>query len=143
MIQAIRGDKFVDDRGEICFVNDFNFDSVRRFYIVRNHSRNFVRAWHGHLNEGKYVYCVSGSAIVAAIRMEDMEKDNPVIFRTILSSISPTVLFIPAGYANGFMSLVDDMSLIFFSTSTLDQSKNDDTRYSADKFRHVWKVEER
>jgi dTDP-4-dehydrorhamnose 3,5-epimerase len=40
------------------------------------------------------------------------------------------------------MSLTDDTRLMFFSTSTLDESKNDDVRYDA---RHwdIWTIEER
>jgi dTDP-4-dehydrorhamnose 3,5-epimerase len=40
------------------------------------------------------------------------------------------------------MSLTDDTRLIFFSTSTLEESKGDDVRYDA---RHwdIWTIEER
>jgi dTDP-4-dehydrorhamnose 3,5-epimerase len=60
----------------------------------------------------------------------------------VLAAKKPSVLFIPAGYANGFMSLTADAQLMFFSTSTLEESKGDDIRYDA---RHwdIWKVEER
>ena len=59
-----------------------------------------------------------------------------------LSAAQPKVLFIPAGYANGFMSLTDDTRLIFFSTSTLDESKEDDVRYDA-RYWNIWTIEER
>ena len=51
-----QGGLFSDDRGHLRFVNDFNFEGVKRFYQVENHSKNFIRAWHGHEKEGKYVY---------------------------------------------------------------------------------------
>ena len=38
----------VDDRGQLRFVNDFNFANVKRFYQVENHRQGFIRAWHGH-----------------------------------------------------------------------------------------------
>ena len=140
----LSGGLAVDDRGEVGFVNAFDFSGVRRFYTVRNHRSGFVRAWHAHRNEAKYVTAVSGAALVGAVRIDDWErpgKSLPVT-RHVLAAAQPKVLFIPAGYANGFMSLTDDTRLMFFSTRTLDESKNDDFRYDA---RHwdIWTVEER
>ena len=73
IVPTIKGKTFVDDRGSLRFVNDFSFadTKIKRFYQVENHERGFIRAWHGHKIEGKYVYVVKGSAWVAAIDMED------------------------------------------------------------------------
>ena len=138
------GDLAVDDRGQVTFVNDFDFAGVKRFYTVRNHRQGFVRAWHAHRREAKYVTVVAGAALVGAVRISDWEspsRDTPVS-RYVLSGDKPRVLFIPPGYANGFMSLSADAHLIFFSSSTLQDSLGDDTRYDA---RHwdIWTVEER
>lgn len=140
----LSGGLAVDDRGEVGFVNAFDFSGVRRFYTVRNHRSGFVRAWHAHRNEAKYVTAVSGAALVGAVRIDDWERPGKAlpVTRHVLAAAQPKVLFIPAGYANGFMSLTDDTRLMFFSTRTLDESKNDDFRYDA---RHwdIWTVEER
>jgi len=134
----------VDDRGELGFVNDFNFDGVKRFYTVANHHQGFVRAWHGHKREAKYVTAVSGAAVIGAVRVDNWDqpsRDVPVD-RFVLSAHKPSVLYIPAGYANGFMSLTADLKLMFFSTTTLEQSQGDDFRFDA---RHwdIWQVVER
>lgn len=134
----------VDDRGEVGFVNEFNFAGVKRFYIVRNHRQGFVRAWHGHKKESKYVTVTSGAALIAAVQLDDWDKpssDLPVV-RHVLSASKPSVLFIPAGYANGFMSLTEDATLMFFSNSTLEESKGDDFRFDA-RLWDVWNVVER
>lgn len=140
----IPGGLAVDDRGAVGFANDFNFDQVRRFYTVANHRSGFVRAWHAHRNEAKYVTVVKGSAVIGAVLVDDWDhpsKDTPVN-RFVLSEHKPSVLFIPKGYANGFMSLTDDTKLMFFSTSALADSLNDDIRYDS---RHwdIWHVAER
>jgi dTDP-4-dehydrorhamnose 3,5-epimerase-like enzyme len=140
----LEGDIRVDDRGTVGFVNDFDFAGVKRFYTVANHRQGFVRAWHAHRNEAKYVTAVSGAALVGAVRIDDWE--NPSrdleVERFVLSARRPSVLFIPAGYANGFMSLTPDAKLMFFSTVSLQDSLGDDYRFDA---RHwdVWTVEER
>lgn len=139
-----KGGLSVDDRGTVSFVNDFDFKNVKRFYVVENHKQGFIRAWHGHKNESKYVFVVKGSAVVAAVKIDNWENPskNLQVNRFTLSDKTPSVLFIPAGYANGFMSLSEDAKLIFYSTSELKDSLNDDIRFDA-HYWDVWKVEER
>ena len=107
----------VDDRGSVAFVNGFQFDEVKRFYIVSNHKAGFVRAWHAHKLEAKAVMVVHGAAIVAAVPIDNWDKPSKdaKIFRHILSCEKPGVFCIPPGYANGFMSLTSDAKLMFFS----------------------------
>jgi dTDP-4-dehydrorhamnose 3,5-epimerase len=142
--QLMVGDCAVDDRGEVAFINDFDFRGVKRFYMVSNHRAGFVRAWHGHRKEGKYVLAVSGAAVVAAVAIDDWESPSLdlKVHRHVLSAAKPRVLFIPPGYANGFMSLTADTKLMFFSTLTLDESKGDDIRFDARRW-DVWTVDER
>jgi len=134
----------IDDRGGIGFVNDFDFSGVKRFYWVANHRSGFIRAWHAHRHEGKYVTVVKGSALIGAVQIDDW--DNPSkeqkVHRYVLSEYKPSVVFIPAGYANGFMSLTEDAKLMFFSTSTLEDSQGDDVRYDA-YYWNPWQVVER
>jgi dTDP-4-dehydrorhamnose 3,5-epimerase-like enzyme len=134
----------VDDRGEVGFVNDFDFAGVRRFYTVKNHGVRFVRAWHAHRREGKYVTAVDGAAIVAAVKIDNWEKPSRDlrVDRFVLSAQKPSVLFIPPGYANGFMSLTADLKLMFFSTSTLQESADDDIRFDS-RLWDAWQVAER
>ena len=134
----------VDDRGEVGFVNDFKFDMVKRFYSVRNHRSFFVRAWHGHKLESKYVTVAQGSAIIAAVKIDNWDKPSKgaKVERFVLSAKKPAVLFIPSGYANGFMSLTEDTKLFFFSTSSIEESKGEDFRYDA-HYWDPWQVVER
>lgn len=139
-----KGGLAVDDRGTVSFVNDFNFEGVKRFYVVENHKQGFVRAWHAHKKESKYVMVVKGSAVIGAVQIDDWDKPSKdlKIHRYVLSEKNPSVLFIPAGYANGFMSLSEDAKIIFYSTSELKESLNDDFRFDA-HYWEAWQVEER
>ncbi len=141
---VIAGASSVDDRGVVGFVNDFHFTGVKRFYTVRNHKQGFIRAWHAHKKEAKYVTAVQGSAVVGAVAIDDWENPSPQaeVHRFILSAKSPSVLYIPAGYANGFMSLTGDTIMVFFSTATLEESKGDDIRYDS-RYWDIWNVVER
>ena len=102
----ICGDIGIDDRGAVSFINEFDFQGVKRFYVVENHRANFIRAWHAHKNEGKYVFVAKGSAIVAATRIDNWEKPSKdtEIFRYVLSETKPSVLFIPPGLCGQLLS---------------------------------------
>lgn len=143
-VELIQGGLAIDDRGQIQFCNDFDLSVIRRFYTVSNHASHFIRAWHGHKKETKYAYVVSGAAIVAAVKIDDWDapsKDLDVK-RFVLSEKKPGVLKIPAGYANGFKTLLPDTKIMFFSTSSLEESLGDDYRFEA-HYWNPWDVEER
>jgi|SRR4051794_33514516 dTDP-4-dehydrorhamnose 3,5-epimerase-like enzyme len=133
-----------DDRGELGFVNDFRFEGVKRFYTVANYRQGFIRAWHGHKREAKYVTAVSGAAVVGAVRIDNWDEPSRdlAVDRFVLSAHKPSVLYIPSGFANGFMSLTPDLKLMFFSTSSLDESQGDDFRFDA-RYWDIWQIVER
>jgi len=145
-VRLIPGGIAVDDRGCLTFANDFNFYGVKRFYQVQNFSPSTIRAFHGHLKEAKYVYVAKGSAIVAAVELDDIKSPskNKKVNRFILSDKKPQVLFIPPKYANGFRPLEEDTRILFFSTSSLEESKGDDYRFPVDYWgKEVWEIENR
>lgn len=138
----LEGSVAIDERGEVGFVNDFDFVGVKRFYWIRNHRSGFVRAWHAHRREAKYITVVQGAALIGAVKIDDWgnpSKDSKV-WRYVLSAHKPSILQIPSGYANGFMSLSEDTKVIFFSTSTLEESQVDDVRYPPEYW-NIWTVE--
>lgn len=136
-VKIMSGGVAVDDRGSVCFVNDFDFTNVKRFYQVENHRKGFIRAWHGHKKEGKYVYVASGTALIGVVDMETNQ-----LQKFVLSHKTPKVLWIPPGNYNGFKSLEEGTKIIFFSTSTLDESLGDDIREEYDKW-NIWDEEYR
>lgn len=136
-IKLINGGLVVDDRGTVRFVNDFDFNGVKRFYQVENHQKGFIRAWHGHKKEGKYVYISSGTALVGVVDLKTQK-----VKKFILSDKKPQVLWIPANHANGFMNLEDNTNILFFSTSTLKESAGDDIRFPYDQW-NIWEIEYR
>jgi dTDP-4-dehydrorhamnose 3,5-epimerase len=143
-VRVYEGGLAVDDRGQLTFVNEFDFQGVKRFYMVSNHRAGFVRAWHAHKREAKYVTVVSGAAVVGAVEIDNWDSPSPIapVQRFVLSAHKPRVIYIPAGYANGFMSLTADLQIMYFSTATLADSHGDDFRFPA-RYWDIWDVEER
>jgi dTDP-4-dehydrorhamnose 3,5-epimerase-like enzyme len=138
------GDLAIDDRSDIAFVNNFHLENIKLFYIMSSHCTGFVHAWHAHHYETKYITVAQGAAIIAAVAIDNWEQPskNVGIYRYILSAQKPTVLYIPPGYANGFMTLMTNTKLIHFSTSTLEESHNDEIHYEA-RYWDAWQMSER
>lgn len=141
VVKKIKGVTFQDKRGSVSFANDFNFKGVKRFYLVENSSIDIIRAFHGHMKEEKYVYVTSGSILLCTVFLDDKKnpsRDNK-IERFILRADKPEIVHIPIAYANGFKSLEPHSKVIFFSTSTLEESLEDDYRFPADYWgKKVW-----
>ena len=143
--QVFEGGIGIDDRGFISYCNDFNFNGVKRFYQVSNYNNDIIRAFHGHNNEEKYVFVPKGSIMVLIVPIEELiNKTYRKVYKYILSSMKPSVLYIPRGYANGFRTLEDNTIIQFYSTSTLEDSLDDDIRFSPMILgKEIWLTENR
>jgi dTDP-4-dehydrorhamnose 3,5-epimerase len=148
MILRTNGDIATDDRGIIRFVNDFHFENVKRFYQVENHEAGFIRAWHGHKKEGKYVYVAKGSILLGIISMEENRDERFILtqrtnerYRIVLTAGKPQILFIPPGCYNGFKTLQPDTIVFFFSTLTMEEAQGDDYRLKYDEFNDIFKFD--
>jgi dTDP-4-dehydrorhamnose 3,5-epimerase len=138
---VFQGNKIFDDRGSLGFINGFDVSEFKRFYLIENHSVNFIRAWHGHLKETKAIIMVKGEALVCAVELDSTTNPskNSEVTRIVLSATSPSALYIPAGYANGFMTLSTDAKLLVFSSTTVEESQGDDYRFAYDYW-NPWNI---
>ena len=142
-IEMIEGGVVYDDRGSVTFVNNFSFQKIKRFYQVENLSPEIIRAFHGHEYEEKYVFVSKGSIKLVCAKINQKRIVGPPCIYT-LNSKKPSILKIPKGFANGFKVLKTDTVVIFFSTSSLEESKNDDLRFDWDIFgKEIWEIKNR
>lgn len=79
--------------------------------------------------------------MLAAVKIDNWENPDKAleIERFVLAEDKPGVLFVPGGYAHGFMTLRADTRLFFFSTAALGESLDDDVRYPYDHW-NPWTV---
>ena len=122
-VQIIKGGFFSDKRGSMRFVNDFHFGDVKRFYFIKHPHTETVRAWQGHQFEKMYFYPISGSFVVAWVKIDDFENpslDLKAEFH-ILSAENSEIISIPKGYANGLKALEHNSEIMILSDMDLDQ----------------------
>lgn len=142
--RLIPGGCAADDRGRVYFANEFDLADCRRMYITENYSQGTVRAWHAHRLERKWVLAVSGAALTCCVEIDDWESPSAEVevHRFVLDAANPSVLEVPAGYANGAMSLLPDTKLLYLSNAALGESLDDDFRFPA-RYWDPWSVPER
>lgn len=142
--KLITGNRIFDNRGSVRFNNNFIFKDIKRFYTVHNYQKNFIRAWHGHFKEEKFIGCIKGTFQISAVKIEKKKKPNKKnkIFTYYLNQSNNDFVYIPKGFANGSMSLEDNSELLIFSTSTVQDSLKDDYRFSS-KYWNPWIINER
>ncbi len=114
---------FKDKRG--VFFESFNKKSLEKTlntplnFVQDNHSvskKGVLRGLHfqtGNFAQAKLVRVVKGAVLDVVV---DLRKDSPTYlkhFKTILTSESPRMLFIPKGMAHGFLALEDDTVFLY------------------------------
>ena len=136
----IEGTSAIDHRGKVSYVNDFQFDGVKRFYIIQNPQAYFVTVWQCHKHEEKYFTVIQGTALICAVKIDnwDNPSKDPPIQEFILSAEQPAILKIPKGFANGIMNFTKDTKTLIFATTTLSETSKDDIRLTPDYW-NPWK----
>jgi dTDP-4-dehydrorhamnose 3,5-epimerase len=139
--------RFEDQRG--LFVKTFHapefrelglpFEPREEFYSMS--SRNVLRGMHFQLPpaaHAKLVYCLGGKVLDVVL---DMRKGSPrfgEVFSCELSAAPGRVLFIPAGFAHGFLAL-EDNSLMVYKTDAVHDSERE-SGIAWDSFGFKWPV---
>jgi dTDP-4-dehydrorhamnose 3,5-epimerase len=137
---------YVDDRGYLTQViqeTDGLMPSIKRIYVTGNFAKGVIRGYHKHSREWKGFFVPSGAAKFVLV---DDRKDSPTyknIDTFVLSPRSSSILIIPTGVYNGWMSLDDSTILLGISSDPFDRGNPDDVRVPPDTYGDVWTVKGR
>jgi len=126
-VQVIRPRVFTDARGS--FVKTFHapafreagrpFEPQEEFFSTS--AKNVLRGMHFQLPpaaHAKLVYCVAGRVLDVVL---DLRKSSPTFGRSYtreLNDKNRELLFIPIGFAHGFLALADGATMVY-QTSTV------------------------
>jgi dTDP-4-dehydrorhamnose 3,5-epimerase len=110
---------FIDKRGE--FFEIYREKDLNEKFIQDNISiskKNTLRGLHFQYNppQGKLVSVVKGSVIDIILDIRKNSKTYGKVFTIVLSEKNKKQVWIPAGYAHGFLSLEDDTILFYKCT---------------------------
>jgi dTDP-4-dehydrorhamnose 3,5-epimerase len=125
------GNRHLDLRGKISFINDCDLSKAKRFYVIEPAGTEVVRAWQGHKQEEKWFYVVEGSFKIVLVKPDNWQHPslNLPVEEHKLSADKIQILHIPGGYANGFKALESKSKIMVFSSFTAEESMKDDFRF--------------
>ena len=125
-VMLIEPKSFSDTRGEFSELfkqSEFTQNGITKPFVQTNFSiskKGVLRGLHFQKDpqaQAKLVHVVSGSAFDVAV---DIRKDSPYYGKWIsvtLSSEKRNMIYVPEGFAHGFMALEDDTRLVYNCTA--------------------------
>ena len=119
--------KFEDDRGlfhKVYNCDEFkklsiNFEPKEQFFSIS--SKNVLRGMHFQIKQyaqAKLVSCLSGKILDVIVDLRNNSESFKKVISVELDSKKPYALYIPVGFAHGFVSL-QEKSIMQYLTSTV------------------------
>jgi len=142
---------FTDGRGfflESYKESDFAAAGIDERFVQDNHSlsqKNILRGLHfqrAPKAQGKLVRVISGTVWDVAV---DIREDSPTFKRwhgVELSAENKLMLYIPPGFAHGFVALTDDVHLLYKCTEEYDAALDTGIRWNDQDLAIDWPVDE-
>jgi dTDP-4-dehydrorhamnose 3,5-epimerase-like enzyme len=127
----IVGNRHEDTRGNLLFVNDFDLQQVRRFYVIIPSDTVSIRAWQGHKTEQKWFFCTQGCFTINYVQPDDWvnPSGSELVTKVVLEANIPRVLHLTGGFVTGIKANTSGAILTVFSDVDLAISKADDYRF--------------
>ena len=149
-VKVVEPNVFVDERG--FFYESYNQQKFNEaigkevLFVQDNHSKSSKGVLRGlHYQEppfeqGKLVRVASGEVFDVAV---DLRSDSPTYGQwvsQILSAKNKKQLWIPEGFAHGFLTLSDDAELLYKTTNFYNQASESTIRYDSNLFNIEWPI---
>jgi|SRR6056297_2311295 len=140
---------FSDDRGwflESYKNSDFFAHGIKENFVQDNHSRsikNVIRGLHyqRHPNaQGKLVRCTKGKILDVAV---DLRKGSPSYgeyYSQELSEENKLMLYVPVGFAHGFLTLSDEAEIQYKNTAEYHPASDGGIRFDDKRIGIQWPV---
>ncbi len=133
--KLIKGGNHSDNRGRICFNNDFNTENIKRIYTIENKNIGYIRAWQGHAIESRCFSAIQGHFEIRLIKIDNWEKPmkkvKPFVYE--LKADTLDVIYVPKGYVSSIQAIEENSKLLAMSDYLLGEVK-DEYRYEPDYF---------
>tara|TARA_E500000331_G_scaffold145142_1_gene141300 strand:- start:893 stop:1414 length:522 start_codon:yes stop_codon:yes gene_type:complete len=120
----IKGKKFSDKRG---YFRELLVEKIIKkkliFHVVSKTNKNFLRGLHLQRNkgQGKYISVVKGKIFDVAVDCRKKSKTYGKYYKIILSSKNCSSVYIPPGFAHGFLGLDNENIVVYHCTQYRDK----------------------
>jgi dTDP-4-dehydrorhamnose 3,5-epimerase len=142
----IKPDVYMDDRG--FFMESFRSDMFEKLgipteFMQENHSKSDINVLRGlHFQwkkpQGKLIRVISGKAVFVEI---DIRPNSPTLYQHVmveLNSDNKYMLWVPPGFANGFLSLSNNTEIIYKCTEIYNPTGESGISWNDPKLKINW-----
>lgn len=136
-----------DDRGYLMEIARAHGDELHavvhqfgQVYLVGDHVRGTIRAYHKHAQTWDWFCIVHGAA--KFVLKDDRQGSSTYgnMMTIVMSERAPKLLTVPPDVWHGWMSLEDDTLLISIASHTYNREQPDETRIPPHSFTNVWRI---
>jgi dTDP-4-dehydrorhamnose 3,5-epimerase len=136
-----------DERGfflESYKQSEFTKNGIKESFIQDNHSKStygVLRGLHYQLNplaQGKLIRCVEGTIFDVAV---DIRIGSPTFGRWVgyeLSAENKSMLYIPTGFAHGFLTISPEAQLLYKTTNEYSVAHDRGIKYNDPSIGIIW-----
>jgi dTDP-4-dehydrorhamnose 3,5-epimerase len=145
----IEATELIDERGafmETYKETAFKAAGINDTFSQDNHSlsaRNVMRGLHFQKNpyaQAKIIRVVSGKAFDVGVDIRKNSRSFGKWFHVILSAENRTMLYLPAGFAHGFLALSDGTELLYKTSAEYNPSAEGGIRFDDPEIGIQWPV---
>ena len=137
----VKNKKFIDRRGYFKELYRENIIQKRFPFLVMSFSKkNVVRGLHIQKNkmQGKFVTVLKGKIFDVAVDLRKKSKTFGKYFTTVMSEKNSKSIFIPPGFAHGFLSLDKENFVIYSCTKYRSKSDEIGIKYNDSSLKIKW-----
>ena len=137
----VKNKKFIDRRGYFKELYRENIIKKRFPFLVMSFSKkNVVRGLHIQKNkmQGKFVTVLKGKIFDVAVDLRKKSKTFGKYFTTVISEKNSKSIFIPPGFAHGFLSLDKENFVIYSCTKYRSKSDEIGIKYNDSSLKIKW-----
>ncbi len=120
--------------------NGIDFNIKESFFSVSH--KNVIRGMHFHtppFEHDKLIFCTQGSILDVALDLRKNEPTYGICVSQILSEDNAKAMFIPKGFAHGFLTLSEKATAFYFISGEYAPEADGGVRY--DSFEFDWGVQ--
>jgi dTDP-4-dehydrorhamnose 3,5-epimerase len=140
---VIKGDKFSDKRG---YFRELLIEKLIKkrliFHVISSTKKNFLRGMHlqRKKGQGKYLSVIKGRIFDVAIDCRKKSKTFGKYYKIILSDKNCTSVYIPPGFAHGFIGLDKENIVVYHCTQYRDKKSETGIRWDDETINIKWPV---
>ena len=139
----IKSKQYYDDRGYFReLLREINVKQKFVFNIVSFSKKNVIRGLHYQSKkpQGKFISVVKGKILDVAVDLRKKSKTYGKHYKIILSDKNETSVFIPGGFAHGFVSLDNENIVVYSCTNYRDQKSEGGILWNDKDLKIKWPV---